>query len=909
MGILTSIKRDLDQSALQLVVECRDRLYSVAFRECGNVAEADDLVSRTLAKAIQKLNGEAEVENLFGWLKTMLLNLRADDMRKAVVRGTQPVEAEELEKCAGADWSTDEQILKDSDSEAIRQAIDSLDPKYRQAMLMRYYDDFSLKEIAGILSLPMGTVSRRIQIAHHLLAGKLGGKLGKKPVVAVLAALLFAGASFAAFKTVEYVVEAAREEARQNAASAAGDLASEVSADKGEDTKMNLKATVAAAAFAAAAANAVELAPSVDGGGVVANAGTWLNAQIDAASAGEVLTLPAATYQLDVPVVFSKAVTLRGATGNPADVVLDGMGETNALVITKSNAVLDALTVANARSYPYNNQFYAGVYLTGSGIVVTNCVISGYVSAGSRAKTNWGSYGGMQGGGIYSSGANTIVDTFVTNCLAKINLKPSELGGAGDDSPSSARGAGIYAINGTKVVRCEIVDCRTVSQSVANTTDRSQGGGLYLSGAETLAADCYVHDCKADNIAEKTSYNSTGMGGGVFMASGSTLTNSLVKSCTAGKSGGGVCIDTVGTVRGCTISENAIVANGNVDQIRGGGLNLAGGLVENTLIDGNIAYPGQRAAGVNSCGNSTAGGGTMNHCLFRNNVDTAGDHKGAAIASNYASGRLTVFECVFDGNDSGMYENSPNSTGTWLIDSCIFTRHRGMVLAFSSNMNGVTCRNSLFIENTPSGRLVDMGGTSIAKNGIARFENCSFVDNTNEGSWEKMITYGGGVFFKGCHFWNNVWKLWGKTEVDLADNFKNSTNVTYSVCHNATYMPYDHDGWVSHNYKNADFTAAGGPQFVDEANGDYRLQKTSPMRGLGGPLADWMGTGKLKGPKDIGDGTWQEFPVATITVRGKSYPVGVNLSFNNRKARVYAGAVDVGSFQYWLPNGLLLLLR
>jgi len=84
-----------------------------------------------------------------------------------------------MESLAEADWSTDEQILKDSDSEAIRQALDDLDPKYKQAMLMRYYDDFSLKEIADILRLPMGTVSRRIQIAHHLLAGKLGGKLGK----------------------------------------------------------------------------------------------------------------------------------------------------------------------------------------------------------------------------------------------------------------------------------------------------------------------------------------------------------------------------------------------------------------------------------------------------------------------------------------------------------------------------------------------------------------------------------------------------------------------------------------------------------------------------------------------------------------------------------------------------------
>ena len=202
MGILKNIKRELDQSALQLMIECRERLYAVAVRECGNATDADDLVSRTLAKAIQKLNGETEVENLFGWLKTMMLNLRTDDLRKTVVRGTKPVDPEDMEACAEADWSTDEQILKNSDSEAIRQALDDLDPKYRQAMLMRYYDDFSLKEIADILRLPMGTVSRRIQIAHRLLAGKLSGKLGKakKPLTVAVALLLLGGSLFGAWK-------------------------------------------------------------------------------------------------------------------------------------------------------------------------------------------------------------------------------------------------------------------------------------------------------------------------------------------------------------------------------------------------------------------------------------------------------------------------------------------------------------------------------------------------------------------------------------------------------------------------------------------------------------------------------------------------------------------------------------
>ena len=205
MGVIASVRNDLTKSALQLIVECRDRLFSVAYRECANTADAEDLVSRTMIKALQKLDGEVEVENFFAWLKTMMLNLRKDDLRRAMIRGTEPVEAEQLESVAGEDWSSDEKLLKDSDSEAIRQAIEELDPKYRQTILMRYYDDFSFKEIAHILKLPMGTVSRRIQIAHHLLAAKLGSKLGRKPVAVLLAVLLGIGTLFGAWQAAEAI--------------------------------------------------------------------------------------------------------------------------------------------------------------------------------------------------------------------------------------------------------------------------------------------------------------------------------------------------------------------------------------------------------------------------------------------------------------------------------------------------------------------------------------------------------------------------------------------------------------------------------------------------------------------------------------------------------------------------------
>lgn len=191
MGVFADIHNDLEKGAFQLLVEYRGRLYGEAVRLCHDMTQAEDLVFRTIEKVLSTPGGFQDGTNLFGWMKTIMTNLHRNDMKRPVVRGTKAVEEEGLERYAGVDWKTDEDILKRSDGEAVRAALAELDPEYRQIVLLRYYDDLSLKEIAAFLNKPVGTIGRRIHVALHLLAGKLSAELdkGKKPL-AVLGALL-----------------------------------------------------------------------------------------------------------------------------------------------------------------------------------------------------------------------------------------------------------------------------------------------------------------------------------------------------------------------------------------------------------------------------------------------------------------------------------------------------------------------------------------------------------------------------------------------------------------------------------------------------------------------------------------------------------------------------------------------
>ena len=202
MGLIADIQSDMEKGAVRLISEYRLRLVSDAQRLCENASDVDDLVSRTLVKVINNIDSHDATRDFYAWMKSIMENIHLNDVRRPVDRRTKAVPPEELEQCAGADWSTDEQLLKNSDSEALREALHGLDPKYNQVLLMRYYQEFSMKQIANILQLPLGTVTRRVQIAHQILAGKLRAEFGKmkKPLAILLAALLGVGSLFGAWQ-------------------------------------------------------------------------------------------------------------------------------------------------------------------------------------------------------------------------------------------------------------------------------------------------------------------------------------------------------------------------------------------------------------------------------------------------------------------------------------------------------------------------------------------------------------------------------------------------------------------------------------------------------------------------------------------------------------------------------------
>jgi RNA polymerase sigma-70 factor (ECF subfamily) len=144
-------------------------LYRTAARLLGDGAKAEDVVQETYLQAWKSFARFAPGTNCRAWLFKILVNT-IHHHRRSWFNLRRIEDSEEiLEQTAVCAAPVPERIAR----EQILRALNALPADYRAAVLLADVDEFSYKEIAGMLDVPIGTVMSRLSRGRKLLRGQL----------------------------------------------------------------------------------------------------------------------------------------------------------------------------------------------------------------------------------------------------------------------------------------------------------------------------------------------------------------------------------------------------------------------------------------------------------------------------------------------------------------------------------------------------------------------------------------------------------------------------------------------------------------------------------------------------------------------------------------------------------------
>lgn len=149
-------------------------LHSFALRLTGNAHDAEDLVQETLSRLWRSLGQYTEGTNAKAWFFRICQHLFINDWRK---RKSQPykVDYEDIVVYHNEDDPVTQryQGLQTEDADAflgdeVTKAINALPTAFRAVVLLDL-EDFTYKEIAALLDLPINTVRTRLHRARKIL--------------------------------------------------------------------------------------------------------------------------------------------------------------------------------------------------------------------------------------------------------------------------------------------------------------------------------------------------------------------------------------------------------------------------------------------------------------------------------------------------------------------------------------------------------------------------------------------------------------------------------------------------------------------------------------------------------------------------------------------------------------------
>jgi RNA polymerase sigma-70 factor (ECF subfamily) len=160
-----------EAEAVRLLVErYRRPLRALLVRTLGSDPDIDDVAQETWMRVVRSAHRYDPEQRFSGWLFGIAWNLTRDRWTRRQREG-----ADELVEVASHRRSAEDELLASERSRQLRDHVERLPERLAQAVLLRYFEELSEREVAERLGIPLGTVKSRLHHGLRKLADSIAG--------------------------------------------------------------------------------------------------------------------------------------------------------------------------------------------------------------------------------------------------------------------------------------------------------------------------------------------------------------------------------------------------------------------------------------------------------------------------------------------------------------------------------------------------------------------------------------------------------------------------------------------------------------------------------------------------------------------------------------------------------------
>lgn len=153
-GVLKRMDKNcLEKKIADYVIKYKENHYRLAFSYVKNVDDALDIVQESIYKALTSKDSLKNLSHIKTWFYRIIVNTSLDFLRKQKRLGVLDEEA--LSSLDGGAVDNYQDI-------DLQKALDTLPANYRSIVILKYFEDLTIVEIAEVLNENVNTVKTRL---------------------------------------------------------------------------------------------------------------------------------------------------------------------------------------------------------------------------------------------------------------------------------------------------------------------------------------------------------------------------------------------------------------------------------------------------------------------------------------------------------------------------------------------------------------------------------------------------------------------------------------------------------------------------------------------------------------------------------------------------------------------------
>ena len=152
MKLLSLVEIKKEKQIKKYIVENKESLYRFAYSYVRNEDDALDIVHDAICKSLTNVSTLKNIDNIKPWIYQIVSNCAIDCIRKNKKYVSLN---EDLQELNAIKYDTYEDI-------DLQEALERLPEKYRIVIILRYFEDMKIRDIAQILKENENTIKTRL---------------------------------------------------------------------------------------------------------------------------------------------------------------------------------------------------------------------------------------------------------------------------------------------------------------------------------------------------------------------------------------------------------------------------------------------------------------------------------------------------------------------------------------------------------------------------------------------------------------------------------------------------------------------------------------------------------------------------------------------------------------------------